>query len=143
MTTKVSKYFTLEEMIFSQTAARQGIDNSPCTGILSAIAFTAFEMDKVRELLGHPVIVSSGYRSPELNAAIGGSPTSSHMNGEAVDFTCPGFGTVREVFDAIRKSDLEFDQLIVEFGRWVHMGFGYKNRRQVLSYNGNGYREVV
>lgn len=50
------------------------------------------------------------------------------MNGEAVLDLHPasGFGTVREVFDAIRKSDLEFDQLIVEFGRWVHMGFGYK-----------------
>ena len=143
MTNQLSKYFTLEEMVISQEAIRRGIDNSPTTGIIAALTCTAFEMDNVRELLDHPVIVSSGYRSPELNAAIGGSPTSSHMNGEAVDFTCPGFGTVREVFDAIRKSDIKFDQLIVEFGHWVHIGFGYKNRRQVLSYNGNGYREVV
>ena len=84
MTTKISKYFTLEEMVFSQTAARRGIDNSPCTGVIPVITSTACKMDKVRKLLGHPVIVSSGYRSPELNAAIGGSPSSSHVKGEAV-----------------------------------------------------------
>lgn len=143
MTTKISKYFTLEEMVFSQTAARRGIDNSPCTGVIPVITSTACKMDKVRKLLGHPVIVSSGYRSPELNAAIGGSPSSSHVKGEAVDFICPGFGPVREVFDAIRKSDLEFDQLIVEFGRWVHIGFGPNNRRECLIYNGGAYREVI
>ena len=143
MTHPLSKYFTLEEMVISQEAIRRGIDNSPTTGIIAALTYTALEMDKVREFLNNPIIVSSGYRSPQLNAVLGGSPTSSHMSGEAVDFICPGFGNVRETFNAIIKSPLQFDQCIVEFGRWIHMGFGVKNRRECLVYNGNGYREIV
>lgn len=140
---KLSKYFTLEELTFSQEAARRGIDNSPSMELANTLAFTAYQMDKVRDLLGHPVLVSSGYRSPELNAAVGGSITSSHMRGEAIDFTCPGFGSVREVFDEIRNSHIPFDQLIVEFGRWVHIGFGEKMRKEVMAFDGRSYRRVV
>ncbi|MFZ2972228.1 MAG: D-Ala-D-Ala carboxypeptidase family metallohydrolase [Ferribacterium limneticum] len=140
---KLSKYFTLDELTFSQTAARIGIDNTPSMEMANQLGLTAYHMDKVRELLGHPVIVSSGYRSPELNAAVRGSATSSHVRGEAVDFTCPGYGSVREVFDAIRESDICFDQLIVEFGRWVHIGFDARMRGQCLAYNGNGYKEIA
>lgn len=139
----ISKYFSLEELTFSQEAARRGIDNTPTMEIANQLDMTANQMDKVRDLLGHPVLVSSGYRCPELNAAVRGSPTSSHMRGEAVDFTCPKFGTVREVFDAVRRSHIHFDQLIVEYGRWVHIGFGPQMRGQVLAYNGSGYREVA
>ena len=139
----VSKFFSLDELTFSQTAVRLGIDNTPSIDIANQLCFTAYQLDKVRELLGHPMLVSSGYRSKELNAAVHGSRTSSHMAGEAVDFTCPGFGSVRDVFDKIRKSDIEFDQLIVEFGRWVHIGFGARMRRDVLSYNGDGYKVIA
>lgn len=139
----ISKYFSLEELTFSQEAARRGIDNTPTMEIANQLDMTANQMDKVRDLLGHPVLVSSGYRCPELNAAVRGSPTSSHMCGEAVDFTCPKFGTVREVFDAVRRSYIRFDQLIIEYGRWVHIGFGPQMRGQVLAYNGSGYKEVA
>lgn len=139
----LSKYFTLEELTFSEIAGRLGIENTPSTEIANQLSFTAYQMDKVRELLGYPVLVSSGYRCPQLNAAVKGSPTSSHMKGEAIDFICPGFGSVREVFDKIRKSGIEFDQLIVEFGRWVHIGFGPKIRKQVMVYDGKSYREVA
>lgn len=140
---KLSTYFSLDEFVFSQVAARLGIDNSPTQEILAHLVGTAARLDGVRELLGSPVLISSGYRCLELNEALRGSPTSSHMQGWAADFICPGYGSVRQVFDAIRKSDLQFDQLIVEFGRWVHIGYGDAMRRQVLAYNGNGYREVV
>lgn len=139
---KLSTYFSLDEFVFSQVAARQGIDNSPTQEILAHLVRTAAQLDGVRELLGSPVLISSGYRCLELNEVLRGSATSSHMQGLAADFICPGFGSVRQVFDAIRKSPLPFDQLIVEYGRWVHIGYGDAMRRQVLAFNGNGYREV-
>lgn len=140
---KLSKYFSFEELTFSQEAARRGIDNTPSMEIANQLGFTAYQLDKVRDLLGHPILVSSGFRCPELNAAVHGSPTSSHMRGEAVDMTCPGFGSVREVFDEIRKSHILFDQVIVEFGRWVHIGFGQKMRQEVLAYDGRAYKVIA
>lgn len=140
---KLSKHFSLDELVFSQVAARMGIDNSPTQAVLARLALTASRMDAARDVLGFPVLVSSGFRCPELNEAVRGSPTSSHLTGDAVDFICPGFGSVRQVFDALRHSSLRFDQLIVEYGRWVHVGFGAQMRGQTLAYNGSGYREVV
>lgn len=140
---KISQYFTFDEFIDSQTAVRLGIDNHPYSiNIELAIINTASRLDVVRALLGSPVLISSGYRSPELNKAIGGSPTSNHLTGEAVDFTCPLYGTPQDVFKRIRESSVQFDQLILEFGRWVHIGFGPKNRGQVLTYDGNTYQEA-
>jgi hypothetical protein len=140
---KLSKHFSLDELVFSQTAARLGIDNSPTQSVLSRLALTASRMDAVRDLLGFPVLVSSGFRCRDLNEALRGSPSSSHLTGEAVDFICPGFGSVRQVFDALRRASLRYDQLIVEYGRWVHIGFGAQMRGETLAYNGDGYREIT
>ena len=143
---QLSKYFTLAEVVASQTAVRKGIDNTPNPEQLAALRDTCQKADRVREFLGHPVIVSSGFRSAKLNAAIGGSKTSSHMTGEALDITCPGFGSAREVFDALRKSGIQVDQLLLEFpaspGAWVHLGFGERMRNQHMIYDGKRY-EVV
>lgn len=141
--TKLSEYFTLEELTFSQTAARKGIPNTPSREARENLRRLAEHMDAIRELLGHPVFVSSGYRSPELNAATGGSATSAHMLGLACDFTCPGFGTPLQVAKAIDNSDTPFDQLIHEYGRWVHLGLsvpGKSPRGQLLTATTAGYK---
>jgi len=143
----LSTYFPLEEMIGSQTATRKGIDNRPSPDTLCNLQLTAMRMDEVRRLLKNPVLISSGYRCPALNTAIGGSKTSSHVRGEAVDFTCPGFGSNVKVFGEIENAGIKFDQLILEYpdspnGGWVHLSFGGKNRGQCLIYDGKKYKEV-
>jgi len=125
---KLSEFFTLEEMTITQV---RSVGNVPNALKLENLTRTAMKMDHIRRLLGRPIIVSSGYRSPEVNKIVGGSPTSDHMQGLAVDFICPGFGTVDEIVEKIDKSGVEFDQLFNEFNRWVHIGFGPKMRRQV------------
>ena len=137
----LSKYFSLGEMTRSDTASRKRFDNTPIPEHLENLVDTCRQADAIRELLGHPMVVSSGYRSAKLNAAIGGSRTSSHMQGYALDFICPGFGDNEEVFNAIRKSGIPFDQLILEYpdspsGGWVHIGFAPSLRRQTLIFDG-------
>ena len=136
----LSTHFHLDEFINSQTAARQGIDNNPTTSVLLRLQRTALGMELVRNLLGAPVLISSGYRSPALNKAVGGAANSQHMTGEAVDFTCPGFGTPAQVVEAIKGSSIPYDQCIAEFSRWVHISFADKNRRQTLAIDVNGTR---
>ncbi len=126
---KLSDHFCLDEMTKTST----GINNTPGEKILERLKNTAAGMEKVCALLDNKlIIVKSGYRSPGVNKAVGGSKTSDHMNGDACDFDCPAFGTDFEVADAIRKSDIKFDQLILEYG-WVHISFGPRMRQQCLT----------
>lgn len=137
----LSPNFSLTEFTDSQTAARMGIDNDPPIELIPVLKATARCMEDVRDLLGgKPILVSSAYRSPELNAAIKGSQRSQHMSGEAVDFTCPKFGTPEQIVQAIKESSLLFDQCILEFYRWVHISFSARNRRQTLIIDRNGTR---
>lgn len=126
--TQLSPHFSLAEMTHTNT----GIPNTPGPIAQARLAHTAGMMEHVRALLGHPIAVASGYRSPMLNSAIGGSPTSDHMNGDACDFTCPDFGTPLEVADAVAKSGLKYDQLILEYG-WVHLSWGPRMRQMQLT----------
>ena len=142
---QLSRYFTLVELTQSQTAARLGIDNSPPPHVLANLTKTAGYMEEVRALLGSkPILVSSGYRSPQVNAAIGAKDTSAHVLGWAVDFTCPGFGTPLEVARQIEewapKVGLKFDQLIHEFRSWVHISFNPNARGQLLTIDQKGTR---
>jgi len=131
---RLSTHFTLEEATTSQTASRKGIDNTPDDIELAAMLHAASKMEEVRTLLGHPITVSSWFRSHDLNRAIGGSPTSDHVNGYAIDFSCPQFGTPYEIAKAIEESGIEFSQLIHEFGRWVHISFRpTPNRNKLLT----------
>jgi hypothetical protein len=133
---QLTEHFTLAEATHSDAASRYGIDNTPPDRHLSNILHTAQRMEQVRKVLGGKIIlVSSWYRSPELNRAIGGSMSSAHTKGLAVDFTCPDFGSVLDVCVAIRDSDIVFDQLIYEYGRWIHFGLCAcpQPRRQVLT----------
>ena len=94
----------------------------------------------MRTLLGNQsILISSGYRCPELNAAVGSSRTSTHMVGMAADLTSPPL-TALEICRMIEASPLIYDQLISKFD-WVHFAIGPQQRRQVLTYYGNGYTE--
>jgi hypothetical protein len=132
MSTKLSPNFTLEELTHSQTAVRRGIKNEANAVIRNNLTITAANMEAVRKLLGdNPILVSSGFRNLEVNRAIGGSTRSAHMEGWAIDFTCPRFGTPQQIVDKVKDSDIKFDQLIEE-GTWVHISFAPARRRQVL-----------
>lgn len=129
---KLSPNFTLEEATRSQTAIRRGIDNSPPKAVLANMILAADRMEKVREICGgRVVIVSSWYRSPDLNKAVGGAKSSDHQTGFAVDFRVAGL-TVPATVAMIKKSGLKYDQLINEFGRWVHLSFGPRMRQETF-----------
>ena len=134
---RLSDHFLLSEFTRSATAQAQGIDNTPGPEHLANLRQLAATLERVRDVLGHPILVSSGYRSPALNRAVGGSATSDHANGLAGDFTCPGFGSVQQVCEAIVAAGIPFDQLIYEQGntQWVHLGIGTRMRRQVMSWS--------
>jgi hypothetical protein len=140
---RLSRYYTLARLIHSDTACERGIDNMPLPEILPNLQRLARGLDKVRGLLGQPLEISSAYRSPALNAAVGGVSDSQHTHGLAADFTCPGFGTPLEVARTIRDSQIDFDQCILEFGEWVHLSFSPTPRRRVLTIYaaGEGYLE--
>ncbi len=131
---RLSDHFSLAELTVSATAARRGISNVPPPLVIDTLILTADRMEKVRALLGDkPIIVLSGYRSPAVNAAVGGSKSSAHMTGHAVDFICPRFGTPAQVAAHLAKHLTGFDQLIEEFGDWVHVGFGPGRRGEKLT----------
>ena len=136
-----SEHFTLEEMCFSKTAARLEIDNTPGPIETANLKLVVSFLEKIRTLLGDkPIVVHSGYRAPEVNKAVGGVVTSAHCFGLACDFVCPDFGTSYEVALAILKSDIEYDQLILECG-WVHVGLakgGMLSRREALTKRSPG-----
>lgn len=132
MSTKLSPNFTLEELTHSETAVRRGIKNEADAVIINNLTIVAANMESVRKLLNNsPITISSGYRSPAVNSAIGGSKTSAHMNGWAVDFICPRFGTPKDIVDKLKDSAIKFDQVIEE-GTWVHISFAPERRRQIL-----------
>jgi hypothetical protein len=130
---RLSAYYTLARLAHSDTARSRGIDNAPPPEVLGNLRRVARGLDRVRRLLGHRLDIASGYRSPALNAAVGGAPQSQHTRGEAVDFCCPGYGPPAAVARAIRDSDIAFDQCILEFGRWVHLSFSAAPRRRTLT----------
>ena len=129
---KVGKHFTLAELTHSQAAARKGLKNSPDAAALESLQLLVQHvLDPLREALGRPIAVSSGYRSPLVNRAVGGASSSQHVLGQAADITVPGMH-VTEVVARIRDLGLPFDQLIDEFSSWVHVSYGPRNRRQTL-----------
>lgn len=118
-------------MTASQTAVRRGIPNHPGPATKAALAALCLHvLEPVRAQFGKPVIVTSGYRSPKLNTAIGGSATSQHCFGEAADFTVQGVSNL-DVCQWIMRN-LKFDQLIYEFGEegWVHCSWRETRKRQ-------------
>ncbi len=123
--TQLTPNFALSEFTDSQTAARLGIPNTPKGQDLKNVERTAEVMERVREILDNkPILISSGYRAPNVNSAVGGAKNSAHVHGLAVDFTCPGFGTPKEICKKLEPymKALGIDQLIYEYQTWVHLG---------------------
>ena len=137
-----SPNFSMDELTHSDTAARHGIDNTPNDNEKENLYKLAMEMEDVRELLNNkPIFVSSGYRCLALNELLGSKKTSAHIKGLAADFTCRQFGTPNEIVFALINSDIPYDQVILEFDRWVHISFCEDKeapRRQALVINKEG-----
>lgn len=123
----LTPHFTLTEF----TVTSKPIDNTPSQEMVATLRTTAYYLEQVRELLGKAITINSGYRSKAVNRAVGGSPTSAHVLGYAVDFVAKDL-TPLEICQTIAKSNLKFDQLIYE-GTWVHISFDPKMRREILS----------
>ncbi len=125
--------FSLEQLTYSETAARERIDNTPAPDIVDNLRRLAEGLEQVRALTGFPLEISSGYRCRELNGLIGGAAASQHTLGLAADFTCAEFGPPADIIKAIRSSGIEFDQCILEYAKWVHISFSKTPRGRVLS----------
>lgn len=142
---RLSKHFTLQEMVVSQTASRRGIDNTPGPKEIAALKLLCQEvLESVREHCDRPVIVTSGYRSPTLNSRIGGSRTSQHCQGEAADFTVPGVSNYELCKWMERK--LNYDQLIYEYGEsgWIHVSYQVPYRNMELTkQRGKRYKSGI
>ena len=149
---KLSEHLDLSEVTRSESAKRKGISNMPTEAHIANFKLLAENIfEPIRQHFRCPIIISSGYRSKELNAAIGGSLTSQHCQGEAIDIDMDGTPngvTNRMVFDYI-KDNLNFDQLIFEFGDannpdWVHVSYEStgKQRKQILRATRSGGKTV-
>jgi len=113
---KLTEHFSYEELTFT---THREFDNTPPAFALNNLQRLAEFLEQVRDLLGKPIIVDSGYRSPEVNHAVGSTSNSQHIKGCACDFRVPSM-TPAEVVETIHKSDLAYDQLILELG-WTHI----------------------
>ncbi|MEI7671106.1 MAG: D-Ala-D-Ala carboxypeptidase family metallohydrolase [Deltaproteobacteria bacterium] len=135
MEIKLSTHFSLAEMIHSDYAVRNGFDNTPDVDEIAELRKLCNRMlEPIRDILGVPIRINSGFRSPAVNAGIGGAPTSQHQRGQAADFIVPGVSN-RKIVDAIIQSRIEYDQLIYEGGEsgWVHVSRSDAPRLVVLS----------
>ena len=138
---RLTPHFTLDELTFSETATRLGIDNTPSIEVRQNLEKLALGLENVRELLGHPIYISSGFRCIDLNNILKSKPTSAHVKGLAADFRCDGYGNTNNIVFAILNSDIPYDQVINEYDRWVHISFaenGKAPRKQALIIDKNG-----
>lgn len=137
---KLTANFTLNELTQSETALRKGLDNAPTQEVISALQVLAVNvLQPVRDHYGKGVKVNSGYRSPEVNASVGGSKTSDHCKGQAADIEIPGVANAE--LAAYIRDELQFTQLILEFytpgvpdSGWVHVSYDPANlKKQVMT----------
>lgn len=132
----LSKYVNLSEVVTSVTAKRNGVDNTPNQAQKEALKLVCeMVFDKVREHFNVPIHIASGFRCEKLNTLVGGSKTSQHRVGEALDIDADRYGKItnKQIFDYIRQN-LHFDQMIWEFGtnenpEWVHVSYRAKGNR--------------
>ena len=125
--------FKISELIHSDTANLKKINNMPDINSLDCMLDLICDcLQPLRDKLGKPMIITSGYRCYQLNKAVGGAANSQHTKGQAVDFHVKGM-SISDVIDFIVKSGVPFDQLLNEYNQWVHISYRKgNNRRQVL-----------
>lgn len=114
--TIISAHFSLEELTATQV---RGLDNRPAGDVVENLILLTGTLEEVRDLLG-PLHINSGYRSVAVNQVVGGQPTSQHCLGLAADFIAPRF-SLKEAARQILQQHIAFDQLIYEFGAWLHI----------------------
>lgn len=147
---QLSRSFTLAELTISQTATRAGYDNTPTPIIEMNLKRLCNELlQPIRDHVGKSIHVSSGYRSLRVNKLIGGSDTSAHVYGFAADITSPGFGNPAKlalfIVEMLKRNNIRFDQVILEFGEWVHVAVCNRvglQRGQVLTAKKIGGKTV-
>ena len=127
----LSPNFTLDEATYSETAIRLNIDNQPNDQQLANIKKAAEQMERVRAVTGS-LRVNSWLRLPEVNVAVGGSKISSHMDGWAIDCSSSSH-TPYELCQLVKNAGIKFDQMIHEYGRWMHISFAPEMRQQELT----------
>lgn len=138
---KLTEHFTLSEFIRSETAENRHIDNTPTPEVVDNLrALCRNVLEPARLAFGAPIYITSGYRCPELNKAVGGKPTSQHLRGEAADLQVRGMENLRKLYKLIKDHGV-FDQLLYESNksgvRWIHVSYKESgNRRQAIdNYN--------
>lgn len=142
---RLSSSFTLEEFIKSPTARRLQLDNTPSPAIIENLtALCTHVLQPVRNYFNLPVVINSGYRSANLNRAMGGASTSQHLYGQAADIEIPGVSN--DLLWTYIVENLPFDQCIAEFlssndpkAGWVHVSYGPRARKEALSCISTGH----
>lgn len=127
--------FKISELIYSETAIKNNINNMPDINSLdNMLNLIYYCLQPARELLNAPMTITSGFRNPLVNRLVGGVNSSQHLYGQAADFIIKGM-TPNQIISIIKTSKIEFDQLINEYDKWVHISYNKgKNRREILKY---------
>ena len=128
---KITRNFSLEEFVKSDTAEKYNIDNTPQQNVINNIVSLCGLLQKIRDKYGKPMHINSGYRCPKLNSKVGGSKTSQHMNGSAADISVGSAKQNKELFELIvnmaNNKEIQFRQLIDEYDyKWVPLGINCK-----------------
>ena len=137
---KLTEHFTFEELIASDTATAKKIDNTPDAESAARLAILATNvLEPARLALGAPITISSGYRCPQLNKAVGGVANSQHLFGEAADLRCKDIPTLRKLFGILTKMDC--DQILYEKNSkgavWIHVSYKASGNRHDYRDNYN------
>ena len=127
--------FTISELIKSDKANQYKISNIPnVSQIDNMLNLIFYCLQPIRDYYQVPIIITSGFRNAELNKLVGGKPNSQHLEGKAADFIVKG-KSVSDTILKIKSLNLEYDQLINEYNKWIHISFNKgKNRNQILKY---------
>ena len=127
--------FTISELCKSDTAEENGLNNTPDINSLdNLLELTFYVLQPLRDKLGKPMVITSGFRSVKVNNLVGGEDNSQHLYGQAADFVVDGM-TPNQVVEFVKKSGIEFDQLINEYDQWTHISYNKgHNRKQILKY---------
>ena len=125
--------FSISELIHSDNAINAGIDNTPSIEqIDNLLNLIFYVLQPIRDKLNKPMIITSGFRCPKVNFLAGGKANSQHLEGKAADFIVKGM-TVNQIINFIVRLNIEYDQLINEYDKWVHISFNKgHNRKQQL-----------